>query len=78
MLKVVFLLDCDECGCSLDQACVSSTTQRGKWETELDLLKHDAEEDGWRFMSDYLICPECIQEEIKMADWLQEPEDYNY
>ena len=76
MVKVVILLDCDECGRSLERASISSTPKREQWERQIGLSMHDAEFDGWRFMRDYAICPECIQEEIKMSDLLEEPEDY--
>jgi hypothetical protein len=74
MFKVVVLLDCDECGHSLCKAAVCSS-EHLPCENAVRLLIGSAEARGWRFMRDYGICPECIQEEIKMADWLQEPED---
>ena len=78
MLKVLLFLDCDECGFSLDTATACSTSERQVWESEIDLLIHHAQWRGWRFMRNYGICPKCIREEEKMADWLQEPEDYKY
>jgi hypothetical protein len=78
MIKVLLLLDCDECGHSLDTATVRPTFERQVWEREIDLLIHQAEWQGWRFMRGYGICRECILEEEKMADWLQEPEDDKY
>jgi hypothetical protein len=75
MLKFVILLDCDECGHSPSNARVSSTPKLEAWEFDLRTLIHNAECAGWRVMRDYSICPECIQAELTMADWLQEPED---
>jgi hypothetical protein len=75
MIKAVILLDCDECGHSLNIAAACSTSERQAWEREIGVLMHQAEWQGWRFVRDYGICPDCILEELKMADWLQEPEE---
>lgn len=75
MLKVLVILDCDECGHSARTATVCSTPERQAWEREIKQLIDEAEGRGWRFMRDYGICPECIQIELTMADYLQDPED---
>ena len=75
MLKALIVIDCDECGHSLSTAAVCSLPERQAWEREIGLLMHQAEWQGWRFMRNYGICPECILEELKMSDWLQEPEE---
>lgn len=77
MFKAVFILDCDECGRSLTTASVCSTPYLEHWEFDVGVLMLDAERDGWGFMRHYGICPECIREDEKMVDYLQEPEDYN-
>jgi hypothetical protein len=85
MFKVVFLLDCDECGHSFDKGNVFSPAQptcgrelRLSAELEMRRLEECSELNGWRFLRNYCICPKCIREEETMADWLQEPEDYKY
>lgn len=74
MLKVLIILDCDECGHSVKTAAVCSTPEREAWECEIKQSMHLAEEQGWRFMHEYGICPDCIQVELTMADYLQDPE----
>jgi hypothetical protein len=72
MLKVVILLDCNECGRSLCKAAVCSTPEQVAWQKEIGRLVHEADQDGWRFLRDYGICPECIESELTMSDWLQD------
>ncbi|MGH9763174.1 MAG: hypothetical protein ACREBQ_02835 [Nitrososphaerales archaeon] len=69
MLKVLIILDCDECGHSVNTAAICSTPERKTWEKQIGHLMHHAEGQGWRFFRDYGICPECIQVELTMADW---------
>jgi hypothetical protein len=83
MFKVIVLVDCDECGNSFDSANVSSLAElvceeqvRILPELEMQNLARSSELHGWRFMPSYCICPQCIREEEKMADWLQEPEEH--
>jgi hypothetical protein len=74
MFKVIILLDCDECGHSFNKAAVCTPEQKAG-ESEMRFLANCAELHAWRFTRDYGICPVCIEEELKMVDWLQEPED---
>jgi len=83
MFKVVILLDCDECGTSFDKANVFApaelpTEAHTPITTHMAMLRLEqcSESYGWRFWRNYCICPECILEEEKMNDWLQQPEDY--
>jgi alkylated DNA nucleotide flippase Atl1 len=83
MFKLVILLDCDECGRSFHKGNVFSETQIANeagmpeaTDRALKRLEQSSELYGWRGMRSYRICPECVLEEEKMADWLQEPEDY--
>ena len=83
MFKLVILLDCDECGQSFHKGNVFSPTQLAceadmPITTQLAMLRLEqySELCDWRVMRNYCICPECVLEEEKMADWLQEPEDY--
>lgn len=85
MFKVVVLLDCDECGNSFCRANVRSLAEliceaemRILPELEMLRLAQNSELCGWRVMPSYCICPQCIREEEKMADWLEEPEGYKY
>lgn len=82
MFKVVILLDCDECGqsfykgnvCSQSEvACAGQIPQT--MELEMRRLVQCSELTGWRFMRDYSICPECIQVELTMSDYMQDPEE---
>jgi len=74
MVKVVVLIDCDECGISFYKASVSSTPQQAASELEMRFLTESADLHGWRFMHEYAICPECIKAELAMSDYLQEDE----
>ncbi len=83
MFKLVILLDCDECGRSFHKGNVFSNKEIAcpdEMPTTTGLamsrLERYSELYGWRVMRKYCICPECILEEEKMADWLEEPEDY--
>jgi len=83
MFKLVILLDCDECGQSFHKGSVFSQRQIANPEDmpqatdrATERLERNSELYGWRVMRNYCICPECVLEEEKMADWLQEPEDY--
>jgi len=83
MIKVVILLDCDECGQSFYKGHVLSSGQLTN-DTEMSIttqlaalrLKQCAELGDWCVMGKYCLCPECVLEEEKMADWLEEPEGY--
>ena len=84
MFKVVILLDCDECGQSFHRGDVHSSKRlsceaQNPITAELGICRvtECARILGWHFMHSYAysICPDCIQEEEKMSDWLQEPED---
>lgn len=72
MLKIVMLLDCNECGCSLSEAQVRSSSLRTNWDTELAYLKIDAESRGWGFVHGfYSVCPSCVERQIAEDNWLQ-------
>jgi hypothetical protein len=76
MIRAILFLSCDECGRALCKASVCTASEQTDWEAELTSLRTRGEIEGWRFMPNFGICPECIEAELTMADWLQEPEDY--
>jgi hypothetical protein len=83
MFKVIILLDCDECGNSFHKGNVFSPAQLVceadmPITTQMAMLRLEqySELCDWRVIRNYCICPDCIREEEKMADWLEEPEDH--
>jgi hypothetical protein len=74
MLKVVIFVDCNECGLPMTKASVCSMGGEESWQSSIGLLIHDAEWDGWRFWREYVICPDCIEQELAMADYYEDLE----
>lgn len=78
MLKVVIILDCNECGSSLKEALVRSSSFNLGWDAEVEYLKQDAERQRWGFLHDfYSVCPDCIDRQVAQDDWMQEQEEYD-
>lgn len=78
MFKAVFLLDCDECGQSFDQGLVLKLSSPSAISPLVELQKRalvqNSERSDWKVFNDHCMCPNCILEEEKMADWYSEEE----
>jgi hypothetical protein len=75
MFKAIFLLDCDECGRSFDQAVVlkiNSTAISQLTELQKRTLEQNSERFDWKVFNNHCMCPNCIQEDEKMAEWYSE------
>ena len=75
MLKLVIVIDCNECGLPMNKAAACLLGKEDSWQGQINLLVQNAEQDGWRFWREYVICPECIVQELTMADYFAEPEE---
>lgn len=67
MLKVIMLLDCNVCGLGMEQAQVVSLHDARDWQsagyTMMAEIDHMAEEQGWLFHNNQMICGCCRPEE---------------
>jgi hypothetical protein len=59
MLKVLLLIDCDECGHPLSQATVCSVHDPMVWEASIEDLVYEATGQGWDFYMKHYRCPAC-------------------
>lgn len=60
MLKVLLMLDCDDCGYPLSQSTVCSDRDPMIWQAAGEDLIYEATKQGWDFYKDQGHCPECI------------------
>jgi hypothetical protein len=84
MFKVIILLNCDECGVSFFKAHVCTQKETDvhteketarvvqMLELEMRHLTQSSRQSGWRGIHSYSICPECIQVDLAMSDYLEE------
>jgi hypothetical protein len=63
MLKVILLLDCNECGVAMETALVSSLFDARDWQSAgyalKDQLDRLAEEERWDFHNSRMVCGVC-------------------
>ena len=69
MLKVVLLLDCNECGLSMEQALVCSLHDARDWQsagyTLMAELQTLATAEGWDYYNNRMCCGVCHAEQQK-------------
>lgn len=67
MLKLILLLDCDECGQARQQAPVYSVFHTWDWyaavQTLMTELADAAREESWDYQSDRMLCGLCRPDE---------------
>lgn len=71
MVKVVFFLDCDDCGQSYSHALVRSGKRSEIWQIAIDEIGDDAYRHGWCLNDLRSICGPCFDANCRMSDWLQ-------
>jgi hypothetical protein len=59
MLKVLLLLDCDDCGHPLSQATACSVSDPMVWQAAGWDLVEEAQKIGWDFHKNHIRCSEC-------------------
>lgn len=68
MLKVILLLDCNECGLAAETALVSTLFDARDWQSAgyalMDQLHRIAEDEQWHFQNNRMICGICSCEEL--------------
>jgi len=72
MLKVILLLDCNECGLAAETALVSTLSDARDWQSAgyslMDQLHRITKEEQWQFQNNRMICGLCHcdeEEELK-------------
>lgn len=73
MLKVILLLDCNECGLAAETALVSTLFDARDWQSAgyalMDQLDRIARDEEWHFQNNRMICGICRcdeqEEELK-------------
>jgi len=69
MLKVILLLDCNECGLAAETALVSSLSDARDWQSAgyslMDQLKRMATDEDWYFHNNRMICGLCRADELE-------------
>lgn len=72
MVKVVFFLDCDDCGQSYSHAVVCSGKDSDMWHTAIEDIMHEAWlRQGWCSNEQRSICGPCFDANCRMSVWLQ-------
>lgn len=68
MLKVILLLDCNECGLATETALVSTLFDARDWQSAgyalMEQLHRIAEDEQWHFQNNRMICGICRCEEL--------------
>jgi hypothetical protein len=63
MLKVILLLDCNECGLAMESALVSSLSDARDWQSAgyslMDQLNRLAADERWDFNKSRMVCGVC-------------------
>jgi hypothetical protein len=72
MLKLLLLIDCDECGYPLSQATVCCTRDPLQWDRTIEAMMFEAAEKGWSFYHKYCRCPRCGNEQTVEATIVQQ------
>lgn len=71
MLKVLILLDCNHCGLAIEQAQVCNLQDERDWQssawTLFENLHELAEELGWVFSKNQMVCGMCRQDQEERA-----------
>ncbi len=71
MLKVLLLIDCDECGYPLSQATVCCVRDPVLLEEAIEAALFEAAEKGWNFYRHYCCCQRCGYEQAVEAEAIQ-------
>jgi hypothetical protein len=74
MLKVILLLDCDDCGQSYNHAIVRSAKRLDNLQAAVDDIMNAAYHQDWCLNDRSSICADCFDANCKMSDWLQAQE----
>lgn len=72
MLKLLLLIDCDECGYPVSQATVCCVRDPLLWEETIEAMMFEATEKGWSFYKKYCRCPQCGYEQDVEATVVQQ------
>jgi len=69
MLKVILLLDCNECGLAAETALVSTLFDARDWQSAgyalMDQLHRIAKDEEWHFHNNRMICGICRCDELE-------------
>ncbi len=69
MLKVILLLDCNECGLAAETALVSTLFDARDWQSAgyalMDQVQRMAAEEDWCFHNNRMICGLCRADELE-------------
>jgi hypothetical protein len=72
MLKLLLLIDCDHCGCALNEATVCSERDPLLWQETIEVMMFEAAEKGWSFYKKHCRCPQCGYEQDREAEAIQD------
>ena len=69
MLKVILLLDCNECGIAAETALVATIFDARDWQSAgyalMDQLNRIAKDEQWHFHNNGMICRLCRCDELE-------------
>ena len=75
MLKVILLLDCNECGLAEETALVATLYDARDWQSAgfalMDQLHRIAKDEQWHFQNNRMICGLCHNDELEKEAKLQ-------
>jgi hypothetical protein len=72
MIKVVFLLDCDDCGQSYSRAIVCTGEDSVMWCAAIEVVLHEAWlREGWSTNKACCVCGPCVDANCRMSAWLE-------
>ena len=62
MLRLLIMLECDQCKEMLTSAPNSSDSYRTDWSEDIYTLEYDAEQNGWSVWHSQHVCAACVME----------------
>ncbi len=76
MVKVVFFIDCDDCGQSYSHAVVCSGKDSVVWCAAIEDILHEAWlRAGWSTSNKCCVCGPCFDANCRMSAWLEKAQE---
>lgn len=69
MLKVSFVLDCDECRAIFEQAAATDRTDTAGWWEAAELIRIWAQQSHWHIHANTHLCPDCFADLERHAEY---------